>query len=332
MTLTALSLCLAGSVTTSCVLKDDPNTDLGHDQGSANGDNGQPSSSIIPPANGDAAQAGAGASDGPSAPNTSAGGAASSSDDGQPMGNGDPVAGGGAPGGLTSAVNQYGFAFEDSFFLASCKSKFLHHCLTNVPCPPGGETFEEEFQLGGELGKTYDVTIQVNGIVEGRAYIGGQRRTESVPDDVETAVNDAFYVGGQPASPSNYQVYRLSVLQPDGQTERQHYFLNSFGLLQENHRLFLIGYEATITVPGQGVIRYTSQNRECHSIANCNAGEVLGSNCPSPRLVPNEPTLQLPASYAGQPLSSLNQVSDSTSQPWPTQLVHITVTNVVENP
>jgi hypothetical protein len=196
-----------------------------------------------------------------------------------------------------------------------------------------GSTFIEEFKMGGEMGKTYSVTIKVNGVVEGKYYQGGMRRDGgNFADANDPAGGDAWHVGGAPI-PSSYNVFKITVLQPNGTDEVEHYYLNSFPSNSgfESHQTVLIGYEATFDVPGQGVIRYLNQDSNCRAINNCGPGDN-GPNCPAARNVPNEPGLAVPATYGSQPVNNSFNVVNGAQQPFHAQMVHVTVTNVVEKP
>lgn len=237
---------------------------------------------------------------------------------------------------VVGVKNVYGFAFKDSYYLAPCTEVQSYACLLlQGACPnqdaavfeQKGYISEEEFKLGGELGKFYDVTIRVNGIVEGKYYRNGKRRRgEDFDNAHDPAGSDGFYIGGEPV-PSIYGVYKLTVLQPDGTTEVEHYYLNSFPPQSgfESHQTFPLGYEAVIRVPGHGFIRRLYQDSDCRAQNNCGPDDA--SMCPSPRNVPNEPGLEVPAMYGGVSTASLNVVNGAT-QPWHAQMVHITVTDV----
>jgi hypothetical protein len=241
-------------------------------------------------------------------------------------------------------VNEHGFAFKDSYFLVPCQQTAAHDCLTvQGDCPDQGAAdfedkgskFEEFFQLGGEMGKTYTVKIRVNGIVEGKYYRNGTRRAGN-DTNVDWNVpqgTDAWYVGGE-AIPSSYNVFKIQVLEPNPTPDKTktiaHYYLNSFpqdsGL--ESHQTVPIGYEAEFDVPGEGWIRYLNQDSNCRAINNCGPGDN-GPNCPSARNVPNEPGLAVPETYGSQPVTNINRINGA-QQPFHAQMVHVTVLEVKE--
>ena len=117
------------------------------------------------------------------------------------------------------------------------------------------------------------------------------------------------------------------------------FYMNSFPADQgfQSHRTFLLSYEKDIDVPGQGFIEYMIQDPNWRSMDNCGPGLHETTECPSPRLLPNEPDVELPSSYAVpgpcgpipemRSLAELN-VMGPPSQPWHSQLGHLAVTNV----
>lgn len=123
------------------------------------------------------------------------------------------------------------------------------------------------------------------------------------------------------------------MFEPDGITEREHYFLNSFppssGL--ESHVTVPIGYDATFEVPGQGLIQHRRQDSNCRAVDNCGAVEHSGGDCVAARNVPNEPGLALPATFGGKTLESMNVVTGA-QQPYHAQVVHVSVKQVVLAP
>ncbi len=244
--------------------------------------------------------------------------------------------GGGDSGPITveefaGIANEYGFAWKNSFIIVPCYMVSLYNCAT-VPTGTScgaGQVFKERFTMGGTPGTNYDVTFTLNGIVEAKYYSGGTRRAGADYSNPDAAQGtDTFYTGGS-ANASAYDSFKLTVFESDGVTEVQHYWLNSFPQASgfESHRTFPIGYEATIEVPGGGVIEYQENDPNCQSINNCGAGVHDDATCPAPRTVPNE-IVAVPASYGGVATSTLNVVSGQ-ADPWHAQMIHITVTGVV---
>jgi hypothetical protein len=303
-------------------------TAAGGSGGAATGGNGGA------PAGG-VASGGGGASTGGGGASTGGGGGASSG------GGGGASSGGG--GNLVDVVtgtkNANGFAFKDAFYLVPCLQEAAQDCLTligNCPTAPNfedsGFTFKEDFAIGGEVGKTYLVTIQVNGITEAKYYTGGVRRDGANFATAQSATGaDGWYVGGQ-STGGGYNVYKLTVLSPGGTTEVQHYYLNSFPQASgfETHISMALGYSATIEVPGGGVIRTLNEDSNCRAINNCGPGQFSGT-CAAPRTVPNEPNLVIPTMYGGKSVASMNVVNGA-AQPYHSQVVHVTVTNVTLKP
>jgi hypothetical protein len=268
-------------------------------------------------------------------------GAGAPAEAGQP-GAAEGGAAGQAPDWPTGIVNEFGFALEDSWLLMPCLEKAGASdwfCRPHIgECPnqdaldveQRGYRFTERFQLGGELGTAYDVTLRINGVVEGKYYEGGVRRDgNSYANANQPTGTDAWHTGGSPVI-STYAIYKLSVFQPDGVTEVEHYYLNSFPQVSgfESHQTVLLGYEATFSVPGQGIIEYLVVEPDCYTNNNCGPGDNVPCTNARGRVVPNQPGLLLPATYGGEPLASLN-VMTGANQPFHAHLIHVLVTNVV---
>ncbi|MEN9579932.1 MAG: hypothetical protein RJA70_2941 [Pseudomonadota bacterium] len=248
---------------------------------------------------------------------------------------------------IAGTKNEFGFALKDSYFLTPCFDPSGVLCNTIASAQPRsnpvggcpnqdapefedvGFAFKEMFSLGGEPGRTYGITIVVNGVTEGKVYEGGKRDAGDTPPadpNLEAGI-DTFYVGGK-AVPSHYNVVRMRILQADKTTEVARYYLNSFPDKSfEKQETFLIGYTKTIDVPGGGFVEYLTQDMNCQDINNCGAGPRKGKECIG-RNVPNEPNLVLPATFGGRPIAEINVMTQGM-QPWHSQIIHVTVTDVV---
>jgi hypothetical protein len=209
-----------------------------------------------------------------------------------------------------------------------------------------GITSHEFFTVGGTVGKMYTMMLQVNAIAEAKYYMSGTRFAGNAdpanPDD--PMGTDTFYTGGTPVNVENYNIYKITVHDPpasagaDAGTELQHYYLNSFPQTNtpyEHHETFPIHFVHAIPVPGGGVIEYSTADRNCHAVDNCGQGYhgsvcVAGQAGNAPRYMPQESqTLAIPATYMGQATSGLNTINGA-SQPWHSQIFHITVLSVTE--
>ena len=204
-----------------------------------------------------------------------------------------------------------------------------------LPFEQQGISFTEDFTVGGTPGTMYMMTIQVNGITEGKYYMNGTRAETTAPADPEPVTGglNMFYTGGTPVNVENYNVYKITVKDMTG-TEIQHYYLNSMptgtGTLYENHNTFPEGYMASFPVMGGGTISYLETDRNCHAIDNCGAGRAgAGTPCSvaAGRTIPNEPTAVIPTMWHGQAVSSLN-TRNGAMQPFHAQVIHITVLSV----
>jgi hypothetical protein len=250
--------------------------------------------------------------------------------------------------------NSFGECFKDSWMLFPCYTQAAQDCITNLPgtpCPnqnrtvpmeDQGLTVDEYFTLGGTAGTMYRIGLRVNGIAEAKIYELGMRAAgDQAPPNVDDPNGlDGWYTGGQPVDFENYNVYKLTVRQaptdpmmPGSGAEVAHYYLNSMppastGTNYENHSTFPFGYAKEITVPGGGVIQYHLGDRNCHAVDNCGPGaRSVSCAITDGRNIPNEPNVQIPASYMGTPMSSIN-LRNANAQPFHSQILHITVTSV----
>jgi len=255
---------------------------------------------------------------------------------------------GGAQGGGTGLVdtvtgipNTFGESFKDSFILLPCYGQQQQDCLTlpnGMACPNQSGAFEQQgftqtetFKLGGTSGMMYAVTFTLNGISEGKYYSGGTRDAGNgavANADGDTG-SDTFYQGGMPVAQEHYNIYKMTVKNPDG-SELKHYYLNSFptgGVGDyEHHNTFTLHYQKTIPVPGGGSVELFIGDSNCHAVDNCGPG-VFGTSCTKPRNIPSETNLVIPTKYMGKNVADINTITGA-KQPYHAQLIHITVNTV----
>jgi len=289
------------------------------------------------------------------------------------------------PQSLFGKTNMWGDHFDDSFFLFPCYGNSGNQdCLTWLPgasgvenaASPGcphmndmtlpyelrGRQSHEYFQVGGEVGKHYLVTIKVEGVSEAKYYMGGMRPAgegvvqnavtltwQAAPEqpcsdmpNANDCLNDTFYIGGAPVDFEFYNVYKLVVYNPPaagsmggdaGQgSELQHYYLNSFpkvNVQYETHLTYFISYTHQIVVPGGGVLEYHSGDTNCRAIDNCAATSFANPpvmDCPNSggRSITG---LQIPSMYQGNPIASFNTHGGS-NQPFHSHVIHVRVSAV----
>jgi hypothetical protein len=137
------------------------------------------------------------------------------------------------------------------------------------PCPrhsdpslSGVRLVDETLTLGGEATTLYDIDLSVEGIVEGKTYVGGedQSQTSELPAD-------GFYVGGEPAVGNAYNVYLLRVTDPP-----RDYFLNSVAAPDDarlRRSVFPVRYAARIRARGGTEVRLVLADPNCHATRNC---------------------------------------------------------------
>ena len=142
-------------------------------------------------------------------------------------------------GQVAGTPNTNGDKLKDSWMLFPCYAQQAQDCITRArhACPNQDQTlpFEQQglqidqsFTLGGVAGAMYNLTFAINGITEGKYYQNGTRADGDAnppnPDDL--AGINMLYTGGDPVNFENYNIYKLTVLDTDG-NELQHYYLNS---------------------------------------------------------------------------------------------------------
>lgn len=251
---------------------------------------------------------------------------------------------------IAGIPNNFGDSLKSSWYLFPCYGQQGQDCTTvpqGAACPnmdnmalpfeQRGVSFSETFKLGGTPGTMYNLTIRVNGITEGKYYMGGTRSagTAAPPNADATAGIDTFYTGGSPVDFENYNVYKIVVYNTaTPPVEIQHYYLNSMppntGTSFENHNTFPLGYNATFPVMGGGTIMYLETDRNCRAIDNCGAGRAGVSTSCQPqqgRMIPNEAATVIPTMWQGKSVASLN-LQTQASQPFHSQIIHVTVTAV----
>jgi len=273
---------------------------------------------------------------------------------------GSSAADGGAKGGatgtggsmnmidtVTGMPNTFGDMLKSSWFMFPCYSQQAQDCITvpgggacpnqntSLPFEMQGLSFSETFTVGGTAGTMYMMTIQVNGITEGKYYMNGTRFQTAAPADPEPTTGglNMFYTGGTPVNVENYNVYKITVNNMAG-TEIQHYYLNSApdgtGTTYERHNSFPLSYSAQIPIMGGGTVVYFESDRNCHAIDNC-GGNFAGSSTTcavsAGRNIPMEPNVTIPTMWQGKSVASLN-TRNGAAQPFHAQIVHVTVTDV----
>lgn len=258
---------------------------------------------------------------------------------------------GGAAGGTTVTLaaiaglkNQYQESMLDSFIMMPCYMASAFDCLTTpggicpnqnpaLPMEQQGRVAQESFTMGGQAGKSYKLTLHVTGIADGKYYSGGARAASDPMDADDPNGIDTFYTGGAPVNFENYAIYKLTVRDPAG-AELQHYYLNSMPQVAaspyEVHRTYPINFTHDIVVPGAGFVEYLTADRNCRVVDNCGSGpHDVSCVVTAGRNLPSDPTVQIPTTYMGTLVSSLN-VRNGAVQPFHSQIFHIAVTAVTE--
>lgn len=217
---------------------------------------------------------------------------------------------GGSGGGSTGpTIADVAGKLDGLLFTAPCSDAGTGFDCTNgaaVPAPQNspacqsGATKETvmNFPIGGETGKTYNMTFKVYGIVEAKIYQNGMRRAQGAPDPSNTG-GDFWYVGGT-APNSTYNTYELHVTPPVA-GEANDYFLNSRPDA-EGHSSWALNYSATIAVPAGGSVKFRVFDSNCRQIKNCGPGAGSGT-CQAPRSLDLSSTDPKPPASFTQPFT-----------------------------
>lgn len=260
-----------------------------------------------------------------------AGGAPVGGSGGAPVGGGG--SGGSAGGGTTGpTIADVVGKLDGLLFTAPCSDGGTGFDCTNgtaVPAPQSSPACQSgaqketvmNFPIGGEEGKTYNVTFKVYGIVEAKIYQNGMRRAQGAPDPSNTG-GDFWYVGGT-APNSTYNTYELHVTPPVA-GQANDYFLNSRPD-NEGHSSWALNYSATIAVPAKGNVKFRVFDSNCRQIMNCGPG-AGSSTCAAPR------TLDLSGTDPKPPASFMQPWSGGAPNGAKGQWLFIDVTKVEVRP
>jgi hypothetical protein len=217
--------------------------------------------------------------------------------------------GGGDPLGVATDLN-------GSMMTAPCKTSPAGSvCQTSTTnCPNNSEDptldgvllTDKTITLGGTPGKSYGITLHVQGEVEAKRYVGG---VDAESTSTSPSAN-GFVVGGTPDAGNAYGVWMIRVTNPDG--SGGDYFLNSLlppGV--SNHTTYGVDYVATINAQAGAMLRLVASDSNCSQTKNCGPIENNGSICTAPIVLSNvdpvarslNPSFDFSKAYNGQWLS-----------------------------
>lgn len=120
----------------------------------------------------------------------------------------------------------------------------------------GGNVAVSAFTMGGETGKTYDVSLRIRGVVEPRIYVGGKDE------------GDHFYVGGMPQAGSGYNAYSLAVSSP-----AKTYYLNSADAQGELYKVYSLDSTQVIPIAAGANVTLQVSDSDCAMVKNCQSFE-----------------------------------------------------------
>lgn len=120
----------------------------------------------------------------------------------------------------------------------------------------GGNVAVRSFTMGGETGKTYEVSLRIRGVVEPRIFTGGKD------------AGDHFYVGGMPQAGSGYNAYSLSVSSP-----AKTYYLNSADAQGELYKIYALDSTQVIPIAAGANVTLQVSDSDCAMVKNCQSFE-----------------------------------------------------------
>lgn len=124
-----------------------------------------------------------------------------------------------------------------------------NHVMT---CPMGGKIVKRTFNMGGEAGTTYNVTLRVRGVLEPKVYMGGK------------AAQNHLYIGGSPVV-SGYNDFGLKVSSP-----AQTYYFNAVDeMTGEKYQSFAIDTKHVVQIEGGATITLQAHDPDCAGVRNC---------------------------------------------------------------
>lgn len=161
--------------------------------------------------------------------------------------------------------------FDGYLYKGACEGGTASFECPLQGCQNGVLDKKVEFNVGGETGKTYELTVHVYGVAELRSdYAGGTRRQGQTSNNA--SMGDFFYTGGSYTPGMGYNVYGVRV-EPavDGAAETDggnNYFLNARDGSGEGHEVYKLDYEMVIPVPADGKVTFQAYDPNCLQIMN----------------------------------------------------------------
>jgi cysteine-rich repeat protein len=152
---------------------------------------------------------------------------------------------------------------------------------TKIDCA-GALDVQHTYDVAGEPGVTYLVTMHFYGIMEPKNYGQSvQRDAPQRPGNQDSGSDPAPFArasGGHTYPGSDYNTYELHV-DNDMDQEVGVYYMNAD--TSEGHWTYVIDYERQIEVIGGGRIRTRVFDRNCRQIKNCGPANTPANQCSS---------------------------------------------------
>jgi hypothetical protein len=174
-------------------------------------------------------------------------------------------------------------AFDGFLFTSRCGDGGTgFDCLNSINnCSDGQNTeLRRAFQVAGEAGTVFDVTVRVRGVVELKNYNNDMR---AAGDDSNADSQPNFLGMGGNIPQSTYNTYELNIA-PEVAGAANHYWMNARDGSNEDHESFPVDFEFTFPAQAGGSINFRMFDLNCRQIMNCGPG--VGSNtCRAPRTI-----------------------------------------------
>lgn len=141
-----------------------------------------------------------------------------------------------------------------------------------TPCSNGKLDSVVTYDIGGTMGKTYQVDMHFYGVMEPKTYGGSvMREAGNTPTNAGNTMPLPWGTQAMPGATyqrTAYNTYEVHVINPGGMTVGS-YFINAN--TNEGHFTFAISYARTIPIIGGGKVRVRSYDDNCRQIKNCGA-------------------------------------------------------------
>ena len=156
---------------------------------------------------------------------------------------------------------------------------------TRINCAQNRFELNQIFNVGGEAGKTYTVTIHVYGIAEPKNYGSGLTKDAGTgrPGNQDTGANPTSWAvgpAGHTFTTTDYNTYEIHSCRTRtcaAGDETNVYYLNAD--TGEGHWTYVMNYARQIKVTGGGSLRVRNYDNNCREIKNCDPANTAATQC-----------------------------------------------------